>query len=110
MSAQEPPRRPERPAEPPTEPLSRPAAPRPGMPVEPAREYERLPPEAPPPDPWWANPWLAVLVPIVSLLIGGIVGYVIGESGKSEGGGGAAHATTNTTTVTQPAKTVTNTV
>jgi hypothetical protein len=47
-------------------------------------------------------------------LIGGGVGYAIGESGES--GGGVTHTATNTTTVTQPPnvtqppKTVTNTV
>jgi hypothetical protein len=40
------------------------------------------------------------------LLIGGGVGYAIGEG---ESGGGTTHTATNTITVTQPPKTVTNT-
>jgi hypothetical protein len=76
--------------------------------VEPAREYERLPPEGPPPGPWRESPWLAILAAIAALLIGGAVGYAIGESGKGEGG--VTHTAANTTTVTEPPKTVTNTV
>ena len=75
--------------------------------MEPAREYERLPPEAAPRGPWWESPWLAILAAIVVLLIGGGVGYAIA---KGESSGRATHTATNTTTVTQPPKTVTNTV
>jgi hypothetical protein len=76
--------------------------------VEPAREYEQQAPGGSPPGPWWQSPWLASLAAIVALLIGGGVGYAIGN-GES-GSGTTTHTATTTTTVTQPPKTVTNTV
>lgn len=103
MSTPEPPGRSQPPVPPPTEPL----VPRRPAPGEPVQEYERVPPDAPPPGPWWESPWPVILVSLVALLAGGFFGYLIGN--KSESDNSATRAVTSTVTVTQP-KTVTNTV
>lgn len=103
MSTPEPPGRPRPPVPPPTEPL----VPRRPVPSETAREYERLPPDAPPPGSWWDSPWPVILVSLVALLAGGFFGYLIGHN--SESASPARRAVTSTVTVTQP-KTITDTV
>lgn len=70
--------------------------------------YERLPPEPPPGGPWWENPWPAVAAGLVALLLGGVVGYLIGNSGTSERRTGPTQTVTNTRTVVHP-KTVVQT-
>ncbi len=85
----------------PTRPLRGPVPPR--QPVRPVAPpvVERVPPPLPPEDPWWGNPGAALLVCLVVLLLGGVVGYAIGHSGRSSEG---AHTVSSTTTVTQPAR------
>jgi hypothetical protein len=104
MSAPEPPYRPPDPA---TEPV-RPVQPRrPHAPVEePVYAY---PPEVPPRGPWWEDPWPALLTGLVALLIGGVIGYLIGDSHESERQRpGATSTVTSTATVERP-KTVVQT-
>jgi len=109
MSTPEPPRRPPEPAQPPTEPLNRPVPPRsPRAPVEPDVAYERIPPEATPPH-WYDNAGAVIATALVALLIGGVVGYLIGNSSENEHPSGVTHTVTSTATVVHP-KTVTNTV
>jgi hypothetical protein len=82
----------------------------PRAPGEPAYAYERLPPEGPPPrGPWWESPWPAVLVAIIALLVGGGIGYAIGNSEESGHASTFTQTQTTTNTVTQP-KTVVQTV
>jgi hypothetical protein len=92
----------------PTEQLATPAA---------AREVERLPPEPRPEGQWWDNPWPAILIGILALIVGGVVGYALGNKGETSteaqrGGGPAITDTiTHTTTVVKPKVVVrTNTV
>jgi hypothetical protein len=72
---------------------------------------ERVPPVLPP-DPWWANPWAAVLTGIIGLLLGGLIGYAV--HGNGEGSSTArrpALTRTVTSTVVRPKVVVrTNTV
>lgn len=91
----------------PTEPLRAPVPPRQPLnpPVAP-RVVERVP-ALPAEDPWWSNPWVALLAAIVGLLLGGLVGYALGHNGRSSeaGAGGRSAATrtvTSTHTVVQP--------
>jgi hypothetical protein len=89
---------------PPRQPLDPPVAP---------RVVERVPALAPE-DPWWSNPWVALLAAVVGLLLGGVVGYALGHNGRSSeaGAGGTSAATrtvTSTRTVVQP-KVVVHTV
>jgi hypothetical protein len=106
MSTPEPPRRPPAPPTRPTEPLQ-PVPPR--QPSPPGYEYERPPPGPPGRGPWWENPWPAILIGIIALLIGGGVGYAIGRNSEERAGPTVTNTVTNTTTAEQP-KTVTNTV
>jgi hypothetical protein len=60
----------------------------------------------PPPGPWWENPWAVLFAGLVALLLGGFIGYLIGNS--NETGRGVTHTVTNTETVVHP-KTITQT-
>ncbi|HXD55155.1 MAG TPA: hypothetical protein VN618_10420 [Solirubrobacteraceae bacterium] len=95
------PTRPLRPAEPVPPPV-RPHAPR--MPVAhavPEHVVEHVPPVYPPEERRGDNPWPAVVVGILALLIGGALGYAIGH--KNENGSRRAEtAPAVTRTVTQP--------
>ena len=86
-------------------------------PVVAAPVVERLPPELPPEDRWWANPGPAIVAGILGLVVGGLLGYAIGGKGETvsetQRGGGTAitHTVTRTNTVVQPKVEVhTNTV
>jgi hypothetical protein len=105
MSSPEPPRPPAPPTQP-TQRLATPAAP-------PA--VERLSPEPPPEPPWWDNPWPAILIGILALVVGGVVGYALGDKGEAtteaQRGQPAIQTVTHTTTVVKPKVVVrTNTV
>ena len=103
---------------PPTEPTERLDAPPPTPPlaprVPPQRVVEHVPAEPLPPDrPWWENPGPAILAGIVGLIIGGLLGYLIGEKQEPSrtGPAAAAHTVTRTVTTVQPKVIVrTNTV
>jgi hypothetical protein len=92
----------------PTRPLQAPPSPPPlaRAPVVPPAA-ERLPAELPPPDPWWGNPWPAILTGILGLLIGAALGYAL-SGGKNETvteaqrAGGPAVTQTVTSTRTVP--------
>lgn len=67
---------------------------------------ERVPPPYPPEEP--GNPWAAFTVGLIALLLGGVIGYAVGNNN----GSGTEHASRTVTqvhTVVQP-KVVTNTV
>jgi hypothetical protein len=107
--AGEPPRPPRPPREPtpPTEatrPLGAPIEPR--EPVATERVVERVPPEWPPEERWWENPWPAVAAGILGLIVGGLIGYAVADNG--EGSSEPDRATlpaqtvTRTRTVVQP--------
>jgi hypothetical protein len=96
---------------PPTQPTQRLAAP------AAAREVERLPPEPPPERPWRDNPWPAILTGILALIVGGLVGYALGNKGETSteaqrrSGPAITDTITHTTTVVKPKVVVrTNTV
>src|SRR5579871_1581154 len=100
MSAQEPPGRPpdetqqtERlraPVPPP------PRTPRPGQaPQPPAVEREYAPYEPPPERPWWGSAGAVFAILIIALLLGGGIGYAIGNSNESAGTS-TPHTVTNT--------------
>ncbi len=89
----------------------------PGAPLVAQPAVERLPPEFPPEDRWWDNPWPAIIVGILGLIVGGLLGYELGGKGETvtgaqRGRGPAITRTvTNTTTVVRPKVVVqTNTV
>jgi hypothetical protein len=67
---------------------------------------ERAPPPLPPEDPWWSNPWAALTVGILGLLLGGVIGYAIGKNSEgtrsSASGPPVTHTVTNTSTVVRP--------
>lgn len=107
----EPPRQPPVGAPPtaPTQPLGAPVAPRvPLAPPPVERVVERAPPPYPADPSWWDNPWPALLLALLALIIGGVLGYVIG--GKGETSSGSANQTrqpvtqtvTHSNTVVQP--------
>jgi hypothetical protein len=65
---------------------------------------ERLPPALPPEERWWGNPWPAILTGLLALIVGGVIGYAVGDKGETspERGGReapVARTVTNTTTV-----------
>jgi hypothetical protein len=102
---------------PPTEPTERLAAPPPNPPVAPRvppeRVVERVPVEPPPERRWWDNPGPAILAGLVGLIVGGLLGYVIGEKQEPARNGSpvAAHTVTRTVTTVRPKVVVrTNTV
>jgi hypothetical protein len=110
VSSPEPPR-------PPTEPTERLAAPPPTPPlaprVPPERVVESVPVEPRPERRWWDNPGPAILAGIVGLIVGGLLGYVIGEKQEPARRGipAAAHTVTRTVTTVKPKVVVrTNTV
>ena len=71
----------------------------------------QAPAEAPPPGPWWENPWPAILTGVIALLVGGLLGYAIGNTDEGQHGAALTHTVTNTTTVVHPKTVVqTNTV
>ena len=35
---------------------------------------------------WWDNPWPALLLALLALIIGGVVGYVIADKGETSSG------------------------
>jgi hypothetical protein len=74
----------------------------PRVPAEAPLEYEPLPPER---GPWRENPWPALVTGLIALVIGGVVGYAIGNKNESERPGATV---TRTSTVVQP-KTVVQT-
>lgn len=78
---------------PPTQPTQRLATP----------AVERLPPEPPPEPPWWDNPWPAILIGVLALIVGGVVGYALGDKGETtteaQRGQPAIQTVTHTTTV-----------
>src|SRR4051812_45727984 len=98
MTSQEPPKPPLPPTQP-TQPL--------GVPAVAPPVVERRPPELPPDQPWWDNPWPAIIIGILALIVGGLVGYALGDKGKTtteaQGGRGPAitDTVTRTTTVVQ---------
>jgi hypothetical protein len=78
---------------------------------------ERLPGELPPEGPWWDNPWPAIVTGILGLIVGGLIGYAIGNKGETVSEAqrnartGIAQTVTHTTTVVRPKVVVrTNTV
>jgi len=77
---------------------------------------DRLPPQFPPERPWWDNPWPAIVIGILGLIVGGLLGYALGDKGETvteaRGHGPAITRTvTNTTSVVRPKVVVqTNTV
>jgi hypothetical protein len=80
----------------------------PRQPSPPGYEYERPPPAPPGRGRGWENPWPAILIGIIALLIGGGVGYAIGHKSEERAGATVTHTVTNTTTVEHP-KTVVQT-
>jgi hypothetical protein len=110
MAGPEPPPPPGDPTRP-TEPLRPPPPARaPRAPAEPP-VVERLPPDYPPEDPWWSNPWAAVATGLLGLLAGAVLGYLVGNSASSTrtvaSGPTATHTVTSTRTVQQKPVTVT---
>jgi hypothetical protein len=69
---------------------------------------ERLPPDYPPEGPWWGNPWPAIVVGVLCLIVGGLLGYAIGarSDGATREERGAlsvpARTVTRSTTVVRP--------
>ncbi len=109
MSSPEPPYPPRTPPGEPTEPLRRspPLQPRTAVPP-PAAEYAPVPPEPYERPPWRENPWPAILTALIALVIGGFVGYLIGENGNNDERERPRATVTHTTTVERP-KTVVQT-
>ncbi len=106
MSSQEPPTPPARPTQPlvPTAPVTQ----RVVAPVATQPVVERLPPELPPEGPWWENPWPAIVTGVLCLIVGGLLGYAIGDKGEGAAGDrqgvrvGAPQTVTRTSTVVRP--------
>jgi hypothetical protein len=75
---------------------------------------ERLPPVLPSEERWWQDPWPAILAALLTLIVGGVVGYVIGhnrETAAARSGHEAPVTRTVTHTTTVPKViTQTNTV
>jgi len=69
---------------------------------------ERLPPELPPEGPWWENPWPAIVTGLLCLIVGGLLGYAIGNKGEGAAGerqgarSAAPQTVTRTATVVRP--------
>src|ERR1700693_2507623 len=88
----------------------------PAVPVVAHPAVDRLPPRLPPESPWWDNPWPAIVIGILGLVVGGLLGYALARKGETvteaRGRGPAVTRTvTNTTTVVRPKVVVqTNTV
>jgi hypothetical protein len=79
--------------------------------VPPQRVVEHVPVEPPPDRPWWENPGPAILAGIVGLVIGGLLGYLIGEKQEPARNAASAQTVTRTVTTVQPKVIVhTNTV
>ena len=114
MSTPEPPPRPPVPPTQPTEALPR----RPVQPVaRPAVAppvVEQLPLALPPERAWSENPWPAILTGLLALIVGGLIGYLIGNNNNESPGTtarGPAAVVTHTQTVVRPeVKVRTNTV
>jgi hypothetical protein len=111
MSAQEPPR-PPAPPTPPTQPLGAPV--QPVVPVARAAYAEPVVERLPPEGPWWDNPWPAIVTGILALIVGGLIGYAIGDKGESSSeaqraGAPVTRTVDHTTTVIHP-KVVVHTV
>lgn len=64
--------------------------------------------ELPGEDRWWGDPRAAFVAAVIGLLAGGVLGYAIGNSGKTvttvgrSGATAITHTVTHTNTVTQP--------
>ena len=63
-----------------------------------------MPPEPRPEPPWWDNPWPALLAGVLGLIAGGLVGFAVGDKGKTvtQAQRNGEPAITRTTTVVQP--------
>lgn len=87
----------------PVQPIPPRVAARPREPLAPERVVERVPPAYPPDEPGREGPWPAIVAGILALLVGGVLGYAIGnhESGGS-GRRSEASTATVTRTVVQP--------
>jgi hypothetical protein len=117
VNRQEPPRPPAPPTQP-TQPLHTPVPPTQPVvaPVAAQPVVERLPEDLPPEGPWWDNPWPAIVTGVLCLIVGGLLGFAIGDKGETrEARSGARAASTDTvthtTTVERPKVVVqTNTV
>ncbi len=113
MAAEPPGQPPPGPPTEPTRPLRAPVPPR--VPLAPPvveRVVEPVPPVYPVDPSWTDNPWPVLIVALLALLIGGLLGYLIGdkgESGSQHSGPVATQTVTHSSTVVQP-KTIERTV
>jgi hypothetical protein len=98
----------------PTRPLRASVAPRAPVPPPVDRVVE-VPPVYPADPSWSDNPWPVLLVALLALIVGGLLGYLIGNKGESSSGSqnqpgpAVTQTVTHSSTVVQP-KTVERTV